>query len=292
MREELMYLLRTEVRLSIVHIRAILDDRQFFQPYLSEAISAYVQNPTQDERDACTVFHAVFFLTEWGDDRLIEHLLHILSGTEEDIDELFGDALLEHVWLPFARLGNDVLSRLQAFVADEEKFFYSRTTVLNGIIAMPLFHPDRRAEVIAIVERLLEQRWGMPDDYLALLLCTCADLGLGELQPAADRFLETVIPIPPDEIPSATAEDVRAAFVRGMVDSSTGSQAREIFGVYEALGAMARTHDRDSNDGGNEEERDDADVLLPYHRPEPNVGRNDPCPCGSGKKHKKCHGAI
>ncbi len=21
-----------------------------------------------------------------------------------------------------------------------------------------------------------------------------------------------------------------------------------------------------------------------------NVGRNDPCPCGSGKKYKKCHG--
>jgi uncharacterized protein YecA (UPF0149 family) len=22
------------------------------------------------------------------------------------------------------------------------------------------------------------------------------------------------------------------------------------------------------------------------------VGRNDPCPCGSGKKYKKCHGAA
>ena len=22
----------------------------------------------------------------------------------------------------------------------------------------------------------------------------------------------------------------------------------------------------------------------------PTVGRNDPCPCGSGKKYKKCHG--
>jgi preprotein translocase subunit SecA len=22
------------------------------------------------------------------------------------------------------------------------------------------------------------------------------------------------------------------------------------------------------------------------------VGRNDPCPCGSGKKYKKCHGAT
>jgi preprotein translocase subunit SecA len=26
-------------------------------------------------------------------------------------------------------------------------------------------------------------------------------------------------------------------------------------------------------------------------RNQPKVGRNDPCPCGSGKKHKKCHGA-
>jgi preprotein translocase subunit SecA len=30
---------------------------------------------------------------------------------------------------------------------------------------------------------------------------------------------------------------------------------------------------------------------LPVRRAEPKVGRNDPCPCGSGKKYKKCHGA-
>jgi len=29
----------------------------------------------------------------------------------------------------------------------------------------------------------------------------------------------------------------------------------------------------------------------PIRRDEPKVGRNDPCPCGSGKKYKKCHGA-
>jgi preprotein translocase subunit SecA len=27
-------------------------------------------------------------------------------------------------------------------------------------------------------------------------------------------------------------------------------------------------------------------------RDQPKVGRNDPCPCGSGKKYKKCHGAM
>jgi len=29
-------------------------------------------------------------------------------------------------------------------------------------------------------------------------------------------------------------------------------------------------------------------ALNPYA----GVGRNDPCPCGSGKKFKKCHGAA
>jgi Cd2+/Zn2+-exporting ATPase len=29
-------------------------------------------------------------------------------------------------------------------------------------------------------------------------------------------------------------------------------------------------------------------TIAPYVRATPKVGRNDPCPCGSGKKHKKC----
>jgi preprotein translocase subunit SecA len=40
----------------------------------------------------------------------------------------------------------------------------------------------------------------------------------------------------------------------------------------------------------------DGSVADPSERPQParaipKVGRNDPCPCGSGKKYKKCHGA-
>jgi preprotein translocase subunit SecA len=30
----------------------------------------------------------------------------------------------------------------------------------------------------------------------------------------------------------------------------------------------------------------------PFVRGEPKVGRNEPCPCGSGKKYKHCHGAL
>lgn len=32
--------------------------------------------------------------------------------------------------------------------------------------------------------------------------------------------------------------------------------------------------------------------AQPFVRSQPKVGRNDPCPCGSGKKYKQCHGKI
>ena len=37
---------------------------------------------------------------------------------------------------------------------------------------------------------------------------------------------------------------------------------------------------------GDESER------QPFVRGEEKVGRNDPCPCGSGKKYKQCHGKL
>jgi len=40
--------------------------------------------------------------------------------------------------------------------------------------------------------------------------------------------------------------------------------------------------------GGEEEETDEP--VHTYKRDQAKVGRNDPCPCGSGKKYKQCHG--
>jgi preprotein translocase subunit SecA len=38
--------------------------------------------------------------------------------------------------------------------------------------------------------------------------------------------------------------------------------------------------------------KDDDEPQKPIHRDQPKVGRNELCPCGSGKKYKKCHGAA
>ena len=41
----------------------------------------------------------------------------------------------------------------------------------------------------------------------------------------------------------------------------------------------------------NAESKKTAPIVKDPNDPYANVGRNDPCPCGSGKKFKKCHGA-
>jgi preprotein translocase subunit SecA len=46
----------------------------------------------------------------------------------------------------------------------------------------------------------------------------------------------------------------------------------------------AETATSGGGDGG------EAVAVRPIVNAEPKVGRNDPCPCGSGKKYKKCHG--
>ena len=45
----------------------------------------------------------------------------------------------------------------------------------------------------------------------------------------------------------------------------------------------------DANDDGSVASETDPSTVR---QQVPKVGRNDPCPCGSGKKYKHCHGRL
>jgi len=48
----------------------------------------------------------------------------------------------------------------------------------------------------------------------------------------------------------------------------------------------------DGEPAGPEAAAPQAEPQTPYVRKERKVGRNEPCPCGSGKKYKNCHGRL
>lgn len=44
--------------------------------------------------------------------------------------------------------------------------------------------------------------------------------------------------------------------------------------------------------GGGDEDDESIAAHTPMIRDGDKVGRNDPCPCGSGRKYKQCHGKL
>ncbi len=57
----------------------------------------------------------------------------------------------------------------------------------------------------------------------------------------------------------------------------------------EAQSALVAQGEEDMARDG---EQISAEAMAPYVRGDRKVGRNEPCPCGSGKKFKQCHGAL
>jgi hypothetical protein len=93
--------------------------------------------------------------------------------------------------------------------------------------------------------------------------------------------------------------DVAAAFRRGS-DVRSWLQRDPPWAWYDEERVLARLQrwfaddelDEDASESSDDfddyDYDDDSLPELPHVREAPKVGRNDPCPCGSGKKYKKC----
>ncbi|MEX0449444.1 preprotein translocase subunit SecA [Spiribacter sp. 221] len=91
-------------------------------------------------------------------------------------------------------------------------------------------------------------------------------------------------------------ETIRILFnvnVRSPEDARAAEEQREA----ERARAMQFQHAEtnaldDGGDGARAEAAGDGGERQPFVRGERKVGRNEPCPCGSGKKYKHCHGRL
>jgi preprotein translocase subunit SecA len=98
--------------------------------------------------------------------------------------------------------------------------------------------------------------------------------------------------------PSQQAAPVGAAPPRQQMSSAAAAVASAAARVEEATPqklpdfarALERKQERQQKDLQFQTGAGQAEAPKPV-RAGAKVGRNDPCPCGSGKKYKKCHGA-
>jgi hypothetical protein len=172
---------------------------------------------------------------------------------------------------------------------------YVRDAAINAILVLEQTGQMARAEVVEYFRSLFHGKLQRKHSYAwDGLVCAVADLPAPEL-----------------------LEEVRQAYAEGLVDEGVV----DIEGVERDLAApklSRRERDTLITDAVGEMERwaclhrvgsrpkrpPEVEVPVPplppptparYEPPkplirEPKIGRNDPCPCGSGKKYKKCCG--
>ncbi|MCX7765566.1 MAG: SEC-C metal-binding domain-containing protein, partial [Candidatus Sumerlaeia bacterium] len=60
---------------------------------------------------------------------------------------------------------------------------------------------------------------------------------------------------------------------------------------YAALAVARQLAMAQGEQAGGERSEEAPVKIMPVRRQGPKIGRNEPCPCGSGKKYKKCCGS-
>ncbi len=234
------------------------------------------------------VVHAVYLLGAIGTSGAVLPLLRSLRFADAaDCDWVTQD-------LPsiFGAVGLPAHDGLRRIATDETSGWFTRTLALEGLAAISLRHHELIDETLDLVrsvladpgeDRRLRQSAGLilldfvrPQDREALLSFA-----------AEERARKTT---PPDERLSQDAIEI--AFRRGVRNAAP--YTRDWLSFYDPaeIAARQRRWAEEEQRETRTAEEEEAGGLVPFARMALTVGKNDPCPCGSGKQYRKCCGII
>jgi Protein of unknown function (DUF1186)/SEC-C motif len=258
---------------------------------------AELPDPAQALEGSMLHLNAMVLLAARRDTRAFRPLLKLASGGEDVVEDIFGDFLTED-WACAIAATCDDQTLIKDFILQDAHSMWPRICALE---ALQILVMQGDADCAATVQWLrdfglrLERRCGPDaDDDDGMLLTETARL-LSELSEPSEmaligRWWDAGLLDP--------QICARQDYVECLTDSAETRAARFAKSQRgyrrDPLALMARWHVY--SDAYHEEVPQDQwpnDAYLneiPYVRPYEKVGRNDPCPCNSGKKYKKCCG--
>ena len=206
-------------------------------------------------------------------------------GTDDD-EDAFGEAVFDFLEALFTEkeeaIGTEQMRRLEAqvmlrimdtrWMTHMQEMDYLRAGI--GLRAFGQRDPltEYKNEAYAAFSELRDV---MYEDYLRTLL-RIQLASVEEEQPESSTLRGASYSGPSGDVPSISNE--MRAQLRSQQAQGDGGAAAGAAGV--------------GGKGGREAPRKAQTVVKDKDDPYATVGRNDPCPCGSGKKYKKCHGAA
>lgn len=276
--------------------------REELAPHLIEVLKQVAADPSVTE-DPDYVLHlfALHLLASWADPRAYAPMAALGHHDEDTLDILLGDTLTESYGRCLAAVCGGDLGLLKALFEDAQACHWSRSAALNAMLVRVLEGDDSRDALVQyLTERgdLEAQRLrelGADRDALEVIdlivhmACILVAVELHER--IASWFDDGLLDLSPsgrarvDATMALSFETARVAALQ-----SSRGYVRD---VQAEMGSWSGYQDAKPSSGW-------AAGGLSFDRPPevktavraaPKVGRNDPCPCGSGKKYKKCCGA-
>jgi hypothetical protein len=222
----------------------------------------------------------------------IAPLVELFRRTDDAMD----DWVSENLPKGLAEFGAAALEPLTAYLADASHGDWSRVAAAKGIGLVAKNYPELRAECIARLSAQLDRFTEQSETLNAFLISPLWDLRAVEAMPLIERaFASGRV----DESINGDVEDTQIEFglktqrQHPRKPTSLTILGDQLRAQWKAAGIPLP--DADGNFPEPEKDFIDLDIeppaiSLPYIAP-PKTGRNEPCPCGSGKKYKKCCGA-
>ncbi|QNM97030.1 DUF1186 domain-containing protein [Chitinimonas koreensis] len=283
-------------------LAAVLADPGAMAPALLAELAACAADPgprMDDEAGWMLHLYAINLLAALRDTRAFEPLLAIARLDGDALEALLGDHLTESLPRALAATCDGGEAALQALASDAGAYFWSRAAALRALSLRALEGDYPRAELLAwlsaesereaqrMVDEDLQPEQGSGSDYLGELVVTLEEIGAGELaETVADWYEDGLID---DGVTSL--EDSQQRLARDWEACRADELAHGWGYPRDVIGEIGRWACFNLDEADAEDEDGEAEPQQPVRREEPKVGRNDPCPCGSGKKYKKCCGA-
>jgi hypothetical protein len=245
------------------------------------------------EEDGSLGMHALFLLAKWREESAWPVFRKLFSLPGDIGYDLLGDLITEDGSILLAMAGGQRQDELRAMVEDESLDEYCRNACIDALTCLVVWGELPRAEHVAWLRELLAGKLrDVPENehtYGGVVSAAC-DLEAWELRPEIEAAYERGV-VDDGFIDLKFFLDCQAGKHRSQRQSFC-DRHQPITDVAAATKWLDNPPPRDEPPLPplDEDLHNIADSTTPYIAP-PKVGRNDPCPCGSGKKYKKGCGA-
>ena len=273
-------------------------NREQIVPALLRTLEYAEQNAEAllEQEDYMAHIYAMFLLAQFRERQAYPLIARFFRLPGELSLDLTGDVVTEYLDRILASVSGGDTSLMMELAEDEKVNEYVRCAALNGMVTLVACGEKSRDEVMDYFKSLLTNRLKRePHHIWSCLVACCADLYPEEVyEEIKQAFAEELV----DET-YIDLQNVDEDLKRGKEQTLKNLQESRHQLITDTISEMegwASFQEPDADRSYKPSLLTDWDSFRempapqkPYVAP-PKIGRNEPCPCGSGKKYKKCCG--